>query len=37
METAIIDPKLDNLIGVLGYDLTDTRQDNTFKSLFEFA
>ena len=37
METAIIDSKLDNLIGVLGYDLTDTRQDNTFKSLFEFA
>ena len=37
MENAIIDSKIDNLIGVLGYDLTDTRQDNTFKTLFEFA
>jgi len=37
MENAIIDSKLDNLIGVLKYDLTDTRQDNTFKTLFEFG
>ena len=37
MENAIIDSKLDNLIGVLKYDLTDTRQDNTFKALFEFG
>ena len=37
MENTIIDNKIDNLIGVLKYDLTDTRQDNTFNTLFEFG
>ena len=36
MENVIIDNKLDNLIGVLNYDLFETKQDNTFKTLFEF-
>lgn len=35
MENVIIDNKLDNLIGVLKYDLIETKQDNTFKNLFE--
>jgi len=37
MEETIIDNKLDNLIGVLDYDLEDTKQHNTFSSLFEFG
>lgn len=37
MEETIIDNKLDNLIGVLQYDLEDTKQHNTFSSLFEFG
>jgi len=37
MEETIIDNKLDNLIGVLNYDLNDTKQHNTFSSLFDFG
>lgn len=36
METAIIDNKLDNLIGVLNWDVASTEEKNTFNSLFEF-
>jgi DNA polymerase elongation subunit (family B) len=36
METAIINNKLDNLIGVLEWDLESTTQNNTFNSLFSF-
>jgi DNA polymerase elongation subunit (family B) len=36
MEEVIIDNKLDNLIGVLKYDLESTKQNNTFNSLFEW-
>lgn len=36
MEHAVIDEKLSNLIGVLNWDLRDTRQDTTFSSLFEY-
>ena len=36
METTIIDNKLDNLIGVLDYNLDDTKQDNNFNSFFEW-
>ena len=36
MEEVIIDNKLDNLIGVLDYDLESTKQNNTFSSLFEW-
>ena len=37
MEEVIIDNKLDNLIGVLDYDLESTKQNNTFGSLFEWS
>ena len=37
MEATIIDNKLDNLIGVLNYDLDSTKQNNTFTSLFDFG
>jgi hypothetical protein len=37
MEEVIIDNKLDNLIGVLDYDLEVTKQNNTFNSLFEWG
>ena len=37
MAETIIDNKLDNLIGVLDYDLEDTKQHNTFNSLFDFG
>jgi len=37
MAETIIDNKLDNLIGVLNYDLEDTKQNNTFNSLFDFG
>ena len=37
MEETIIDNKLDNLIGVLNYSLEDTKQHNTFSSLFDFG
>jgi len=36
MEEAIIDKKLDNLIGVLNYNLDETKQENTFNSFFEW-
>jgi DNA polymerase elongation subunit (family B) len=36
METTIINNKLDNLIGVLEWDLGSTTQNNTFGSLFTF-
>jgi DNA polymerase elongation subunit (family B) len=36
MESTIIDKKLDNLIGVLKWDLGSTEEKNTFNSLFEF-
>ena len=37
MAETIIDNKLDNLIGVLNYPLEDTKQNNTFNSLFDFG
>ena len=36
MEEVIIDNKLDNLIGVLKYDLESTKQKTTFTNLFEW-
>jgi len=36
MEATIIDKKLDNLIGVLNWNLSSTEEKNTFNSLFEF-
>jgi len=36
MEATIIDKKLENLIGVLKWDITSTEEKNTFNSLFEF-
>jgi hypothetical protein len=36
METTIINNKLENLIGVLDWDLDSTIEDNTFNSLFSF-
>ena len=36
METTIINNKLENLIGVLEWDLDSTTQNNTFGSLFSF-
>jgi DNA polymerase elongation subunit (family B) len=36
MEQTIIDNKLDNLIGVLKWDIASTEEKNTFNSLFEF-
>lgn len=36
MEVTIIDNKIENLIGVLNYDLQSTDQSNTFGNLFEF-
>jgi DNA polymerase elongation subunit (family B) len=36
METAIIHNKIENLIGVLNYDLESTQQNNTFSNLFSF-
>jgi DNA polymerase elongation subunit (family B) len=37
METTIINNKLDNLIGVLDFDLASTEATSTFNSLFEFS
>jgi hypothetical protein len=37
MESTIIDNKLDNLIGVLNYDVASTLQRNTFNNLFDFG
>jgi len=36
METTVIDEKLENLIGVLEWDISSTRTDNTFNKLFDF-
>ena len=36
MEATIIDNKLENLIGVLGWDIASTEEKNTFNKLFEF-
>ena len=36
MEATIIDNKLDNLIGVLKWNISSTEEKNTFNSLFEF-
>ncbi len=36
MESTIIDNKLENLIGVLGWDIRSTEQTNTFNKLFDF-
>ena len=36
METGILDQKLDNLIGVLDWDVQSTETSNTFNKLFEF-
>jgi DNA polymerase elongation subunit (family B) len=36
METSVIDEKLENLIGVLEWDISSTRSDNTFAKLFDF-
>jgi hypothetical protein len=36
MESTIIDNKLENLIGVLNWDIRSTEQTNTFNKLFEF-
>jgi DNA polymerase elongation subunit (family B) len=36
MEATIIDAKLDNLIGVLEWNISSTEQNNTFNKLFEF-
>jgi DNA polymerase elongation subunit (family B) len=36
MESTIIDNKLDNLIGVLNWDIRSTETKNTFNSLFDF-
>lgn len=37
MENAVIDEKLNNLIGVLEWDISSTRNDNTFGRLFDFV
>jgi len=36
MENSVIDEKLKNLIGELGWDIAGTRSDNTFNKLFDF-
>ena len=36
MEESIINAKLDNLIGVLNWNLIATQENNTFNALFEF-
>jgi DNA polymerase elongation subunit (family B) len=36
MESTVIDEKLENLIGVLEWDIRSTRSDNNFGSLFDF-
>ena len=37
MESTIIDNKLENLIGVLNWDIRSTEQTNTFNNLFDFS
>jgi DNA polymerase elongation subunit (family B) len=36
MENTVIDEKLENLIGVLEWDISQTRSDNNFNKLFDF-
>jgi DNA polymerase elongation subunit (family B) len=36
MENTVIDEKLENLIGVLDWDISSTRRDNNFTDLFDF-
>jgi hypothetical protein len=36
METALIDKKVHNLLGVLGWDLNDSKKDSSFGDLFSF-
>jgi len=36
MENTVIDEKLENLIGVLEWDISSTRSDNNFNKLFDF-
>jgi DNA polymerase elongation subunit (family B) len=36
MENTVIDEKLENLIGVLEWDISSTRSDNNFAKLFDF-
>jgi hypothetical protein len=36
MENAVIDEKLENLIGVLEWNISSTRSDNNFNKLFDF-
>ena len=36
MEKAVVDKKVENLLGVLKWDLSQTDTTNTFHSLFEF-
>lgn len=36
MESTVIDEKLENLIGVLEWDISSTRSDNNFGNLFDF-
>ena len=36
MEQTVLDGKLDNLIGVLGWDIKSTETSNTFNKLFDF-
>ena len=36
MEKAVVDKKVENLLGVLKWDLLQTDTTNTFHSLFEF-
>ncbi len=36
MEQTVIDEKLENLIGVLEWDISSTRNDNNFNKLFDF-
>jgi len=36
MENTVIDEKLENLIGVLEWDISSTRNDNTFSKFFDF-
>jgi hypothetical protein len=37
MEATVVDQKLDNLLGVLGWDLAAaTNTENTFQTLFEW-
>ena len=36
MESTILDQKIDNLIGVLNWDVQSTETTNTFNKLFQF-